>query len=50
MVALRNRASRGGSATMGTCQQIHKRKMRVEGIKKGNHVETKREDSKVPGR
>lgn len=27
-----------------------KRKMRVQGIRKGNHVETKREGSKVPGR
>lgn len=50
VAALRNTVSQRESATMGTRQQIHKRKMRVQGIKKKNHIETKREDSKVPGR
>lgn len=34
VAALRNTVSQRESATMGTHQQIHKRKMRVQGIKK----------------
>jgi len=34
VAALRNTVSQRESATMGTRQQIHKRKMRVQGIKK----------------